>query len=199
MVRPGRLDKLLYVDLPSESERADILRAQTRRTPLGSDVDFEAIARHERAQYFSGADLSALVREAAVMALREVFSAVDMDSVDDENKNLDPAQGQGQGQASTTSGSTAGGGLQPVTVQMRHFVTALSRTPPSVSKQQRRRFELLRKNFSGQPVGHAKEQGGEAGDRPNPDLVEADNESGQSKSRSQREGNEVGDGAPVVV
>lgn len=74
MVRPGRLDKLLFVGLPEPSERADILRTQASRTPLGADVDLVAIAEDVRADGFSGADLSALVREAAVMSLNEAFA-----------------------------------------------------------------------------------------------------------------------------
>ncbi|ORY80686.1 P-loop containing nucleoside triphosphate hydrolase protein [Leucosporidium creatinivorum] len=148
MVRPGRLDKLLYVDLPSPDERVEILRAQTRKTPLGEDVDLETIARAEGCNGFSGADLSALVREAAVMALREVFSAVDMD--DDEESTMD--------------GGAPKQPLAPVKVEQRHFLTAVARTPPSVSSSQRRRFATLRAKFAGQPVGHAKEEGGENGE-----------------------------------
>jgi len=74
MVRPGRLDKLLFVGLPEPSERADILRTQASRTPLAADVDLAVIAADARADGFSGADLSALVREAAVMSLNEAFA-----------------------------------------------------------------------------------------------------------------------------
>jgi len=71
MLRPGRLDKLLYVPLPTPHARVDILRAATRRTPLGSDVSLPDLAHDPRCNGFSGADLAALVREAAVNALRD--------------------------------------------------------------------------------------------------------------------------------
>ena len=47
MCRPGRLDKLLYVDLPSADERAEIVRKMTRRVPLGDGVQhaLDALAR----------------------------------------------------------------------------------------------------------------------------------------------------------
>jgi ribosome biogenesis ATPase len=64
------LDKLLYVALPGPEARAAILQAQTQRTPLFVDVDLGAIGRSPRVQGFSGADLAALVREAAVLSLR---------------------------------------------------------------------------------------------------------------------------------
>ncbi|BGO88854.1 hypothetical protein NBRC10512_002210 [Rhodotorula toruloides] len=137
MCRPGRLDKLLYVDLPSAPERAEILRAVTRKTPLAPDVDLDKIARDEKSEGLSGADLSALVREAAVSALRELFDSIDLDG-----PAIDSALPQAQGQA---------------VVQMRHFEVALRKANPSVSRQQRRRFEALRKKFAGTPVGHKGE------------------------------------------
>jgi ribosome biogenesis ATPase len=44
MLRPGRLDKLLYVPLPTAKNRADIIGTLTRKTPLAPDVDVQAIA-----------------------------------------------------------------------------------------------------------------------------------------------------------
>ncbi|SCV72657.1 BQ2448_4194 [Microbotryum intermedium] len=143
MVRPGRLDKLLYVDLPTNEERIDILRAQTNKTPLGPDVDLAMIALDSRCDGFSGADLSALVREAAVMALRDVFDRVDFQ---DENPST----------LSSNAPLFSEGSAQ-IKVEMRHFLVALGRTNPSVSVAQRKRFKALRAKFAGQPVGHAKE------------------------------------------
>lgn len=70
MLRPGRLDKQLYVDLPSAHDRAEILRTVTRKSPVDSSIDLDELARDERCRNFSGADLSALTREAAVVALK---------------------------------------------------------------------------------------------------------------------------------
>ena len=70
MMRPGRLDKLLYVPLPKPAERAAILRTAVRRMPLAPGVDLDAIASDARCSGFSGADLSSLAREAATAALR---------------------------------------------------------------------------------------------------------------------------------
>lgn len=44
MIRPGRLDKCLYVPLPEKEERADILKTLTRRTPIKPDVDLTVVA-----------------------------------------------------------------------------------------------------------------------------------------------------------
>jgi SpoVK/Ycf46/Vps4 family AAA+-type ATPase len=75
MLRPGRLDKLLYVPLPTPLEREQILKTQTRSTPLSSDVVIATIAADERCNRISGADLAALVREASVASLHEYFTA----------------------------------------------------------------------------------------------------------------------------
>ena len=56
--------------LPGPEARVAILQAQTQRTPLSVDVDLGAIGRSPRVQGFSGADLAALVREAAVLSLK---------------------------------------------------------------------------------------------------------------------------------
>lgn len=72
MLRPGRLDKQLFVELPNSSERSEILYTVAKSTPLYG-VDLSAVARDERCRNFSGADLAALVREASVLALRDVL------------------------------------------------------------------------------------------------------------------------------
>lgn len=47
MLRPGRLDKLLYVPLPTESDRLDILKTACRKIPLNENVDLKTIACDE--------------------------------------------------------------------------------------------------------------------------------------------------------
>ncbi|KAI0229314.1 Nuclear valosin-containing protein-like [Lamellibrachia satsuma] len=74
MLRPGRLDKILYVGLPSCTDRADILIAVTKngtRPRLRQEVCLDSVAADPRCNNFTGADLAALVREAAVAALKE--------------------------------------------------------------------------------------------------------------------------------
>ena len=44
LLRPGRFDRLLFVPIPDESARAAILRVQTKKTPLGEDVDIDRLA-----------------------------------------------------------------------------------------------------------------------------------------------------------
>eukprot|EP00039_Didymoeca_costata_P017025 m.312463 g.312463 ORF g.312463 m.312463 type:complete len:832 (+) comp16484_c0_seq30:3454-5949(+) len=70
MLRPGRLEKLVYVDIPSPNAREEILLAHTRKICLEQDVNLKDIALDSRCEGFTGADLAALVRESGTLALR---------------------------------------------------------------------------------------------------------------------------------
>ena len=67
LLRPGRLDQIVYVGPPDERARLEILRITSRAMPLAADIDLVAIAQSTK--NFSGADLVALCREAGVLAL----------------------------------------------------------------------------------------------------------------------------------
>ena len=69
LLRPGRLDKLVYVPPPDLKARLEILKVHTRYLPLSDDVDLHELAK--LTENYSGADLEALVREAFIIALRE--------------------------------------------------------------------------------------------------------------------------------
>jgi len=69
LLRPGRFDRVIYVPPPDKRARLEILKVHTRKVPLANDVDLEKLA--ELTEGYSGADLEALVREAALIALRE--------------------------------------------------------------------------------------------------------------------------------
>jgi transitional endoplasmic reticulum ATPase len=68
LLRPGRLDMIVYVGPPDERARLEILRITAQPMPLAPDVDLQSIAQSTK--NFSGADLVALCREAAVLALQ---------------------------------------------------------------------------------------------------------------------------------
>ncbi|MDK2465083.1 MAG: AAA family ATPase, partial [Candidatus Korarchaeota archaeon] len=73
LLRPGRLEKLIYVGPPDMEGRHSILKVLTRNVPLAEDVDLMELAAVTDG--FSGADLAALVREAALEAIREDVKA----------------------------------------------------------------------------------------------------------------------------
>jgi len=68
LLRPGRLDLIVYIGQPDESARLEILKIITQPMPLAGDIDLASIA--QAAKNFSGADLVALCREAAVSAMQ---------------------------------------------------------------------------------------------------------------------------------
>ncbi|MFI9815245.1 AAA family ATPase [Saccharothrix variisporea] len=78
LLRPGRLERLVYVPPPDAAARAEILRAASRNTPLAADVDLSALA--EELDGYSAADCAALVREAALTAMRESLAAAEVTS-----------------------------------------------------------------------------------------------------------------------
>jgi transitional endoplasmic reticulum ATPase len=76
LLRPGRLERLVYVPPPDADARAAILRSTARNTPLSADVDLDALAGELGG--YSAADCTALVREAALSAMRESLEATEV-------------------------------------------------------------------------------------------------------------------------
>ncbi len=69
LLRPGRFDRLIEIGLPDELARLAILKIHTAKKPLAADVSLEELAR--KTERYSGADLSAVVNEALMLAIRE--------------------------------------------------------------------------------------------------------------------------------
>jgi ribosome biogenesis ATPase len=155
MVRPGRLDKLLYVDLPSPVERIEILKTHLKKTPLqpGGWEGVAEIVSGESCDGFSGADMAALVREAATLALR---SALERDGAF-ENDN-DPLDGSGMALQRPRVPAQF-----DIAVTVEHFRVASQKTLPSVSREQRRKYEMLRNKFAGLPTRGGKKWAEEKG------------------------------------
>ena len=138
MLRPGRLDKLLYVSLPSPDDRHSILCALSKTVKLGPDVDLHAIAHNPHASGFSGADCAALLREAGLAVLRDgvlsrtkksstAASNTSMDDNDDDNKKEKAA---------------------PLQITAHHFQYAFEHVLPSVSKKDQARYDKLRSRMA---------------------------------------------------
>ncbi|GAB7026596.1 ATP-dependent zinc metalloprotease FtsH [Geotalea toluenoxydans] len=81
LLRPGRFDRQVVVPRPDVKGREAILKVHTKKTPLGPNIDLAVIARGTPG--FSGADLSNVVNEAALLAARKDKSVVDMQDFDD--------------------------------------------------------------------------------------------------------------------
>lgn len=129
MCRPGRLDKLLYVDLPTADERAEIIRTVIRKARLapGSRVAEEVdLLVREKCDGYSGADLAAIAREAGVCALKRILGSPGED---------------------TTEARIV------IHIDTGDFVQALEKIGPSVSATQRGKYLRLKNKFAGLPIG----------------------------------------------
>lgn len=82
LLRPGRLDELIYVTVPDAAGRRRILDIHTTKMPLADDVDLDAVAK--RADRFTGADLEDLTRRAGMAALRHSLDATQVTMADFE-------------------------------------------------------------------------------------------------------------------
>ncbi len=71
LLRPGRFDRLIYVPPPDFKARLEIFKVHTRKMPLADDVNLEELAK--MTEGYTGADIAAVCREAAIIALREEF------------------------------------------------------------------------------------------------------------------------------
>ena len=69
LMRPGRLDQLIYIPLPDYESRLDILQKALRKSPLSKDVDLQFLA--SQTEKFTGADLQEICQRAAKIAIRE--------------------------------------------------------------------------------------------------------------------------------
>jgi ribosome biogenesis ATPase len=165
MCRPGRLDKMLYVDLPNQEERVKILRTLTKKTPLarhghdhpqqsngtplGHFTWLDGVGRDARCEGFSGADLAALVREASVLALREKLK--------EHRQGEQEQNGDEHGEKAIPSSVSQIANFR-VIVDRQHFDAALDKVQPSVGLSQRKKYNSLRSRLSGFPSGRNSEQ-----------------------------------------
>jgi transitional endoplasmic reticulum ATPase len=73
LLRPGRLDQLIYIPLPDEPSRLSILKATLRNSPIAPNVDLGFLSKSTHG--FSGADLTEVCQRAAKLAIRESIEA----------------------------------------------------------------------------------------------------------------------------
>ena len=100
LMRPGRLDQLIYIPMPDFESRLSILRATLRKSPVSKDVDLSYLA--SQTDKFTGADLTEICQSACKMAIREEIErdierqrmkeaeGMDDDDDDDEDEDLMP-------------------------------------------------------------------------------------------------------------
>lgn len=83
LMRPGRLDQLIYIPMPDYESRLSILRSVLRKTPVSKDVDLQYLAA--QSEKFTGADLTEICQRAAKLAVREdIMRSVERDRIREE-------------------------------------------------------------------------------------------------------------------
>ena len=80
-MRPGRFDRQIVVDRPDIKGRTEILKVHVKGKPIGQDVNLDVIA--QRTPGFTGADLSNLVNEAALLTARKDKKAINMPEMEE--------------------------------------------------------------------------------------------------------------------
>ena len=78
LLSPGRFDRIIEINLPGEKSREEIFRIHTRKLPIEKSVSVKELAKNT--QNFSGADISAVCKEAAMFALRRYLPQIDLES-----------------------------------------------------------------------------------------------------------------------
>jgi len=127
IIRPGRLDQLIYIPLPDQPSRLGVLKANLRKTPLSKDVDLNFLA--QITEGFSGADLTEICQKAAKAAVRDSIEA------------------EARMKALIQKGGNAGN-FDPVPeITRKHFEEALRTARKSVTATDLDKFEQFRRKF----------------------------------------------------
>merc|ERR1712147_606744 len=144
LIRPGRLDQLIYIPLPDKGARKNIFKAVLRKSPVAPNVSFEFLS--EWTQDFTGADITEMCQRAAKSAIRDAISA-------EEDRRRLAAENGAEGDVDM------GEVEDPVPVITRvHFEEAMANARRSVTVHDLYKFEEFRKKFD--PV-YAKKQAGQ--------------------------------------
>ncbi|NHW24125.1 MAG: CDC48 family AAA ATPase [Archaeoglobales archaeon] len=120
LVRPGRIERHIYIPPPDKEARKEIFRIHLKNKPLAEDVKLEELA--EKTEGYSGADIEAVCREAGMLAIREALkSGVSRE----EAKEI----------------------AKKIKITKRHFEEALKKVKPSLTQEDLKRYELMLKEF----------------------------------------------------
>ncbi|MEM0302373.1 MAG: CDC48 family AAA ATPase [Archaeoglobaceae archaeon] len=120
LLRPGRIERHVYIPPPDKEARKEIFRIHLRNKPLAEDVSLDELA--EKTEGYSGADIEAVCREAGMLAIRE---ALKPGVTREEAKEI----------------------AKKLKITKRHFEEALRKVKPSLSKEDLKRYEIVLKDF----------------------------------------------------
>ena len=132
LIRPGRLDQLIYIPLPDKPSRANVIKAVLRKSPIAPNISYDFLA--ELTDGFTGADITELCQRATKAAIREAIEA------EEQRKALMRENPDGDQQMADME--------DPVPVITRkHFEEALAAARKSVTAYDLDKFEQFRKKF----------------------------------------------------
>jgi len=135
LLRPGRLDQLIYIPLPDEPSRYQILKAALRKSPVAEDVDLAYLAKVLPG--YSGADLTEICQRACKIAIRE--------SIAYENKRRAEAAEKGEDPMDEEDPDYE----DPVPyITKAHFEEAMKYARRSVSDNDIRKYEMFAQNMA---------------------------------------------------
>jgi len=136
VIRPGRLDQLIYIPLPDFKSRLAIFQASLRKAPLDPEVDMEVLARSTHG--FSGADISEICTTASKLAIREAILAAEERKNEAENDDEDEEEEESSSGSSKEATKAV---CEQMLITKRHFNFAMSRARRSVTEKDLVLFE----------------------------------------------------------
>merc|ERR1719159_821369 len=136
LLRPGRLDQLLYIPLPDQPSRLGVLTAGLRKSPVAPNVPLWFLA--QKTEGFSGADLSELCQLAAKAAVRDLIATEELNKGDPNAMEED----------------------QQPEISRKHFEEAFGLARRSVNQAELNKYDHFRRSFD--PVYRAETAGGAA-------------------------------------
>ncbi|MDI9642370.1 MAG: CDC48 family AAA ATPase [Archaeoglobaceae archaeon] len=120
LLRPGRIERHVYIPPPDKEARKEIFKIHLRNKPLAEDVKIEELA--EKTEGYSGADIEAICREAGMLAIREALkSGVSRE----EAKEI----------------------AKKIKITKKHFEEAMKKVKPSLTQEDLKKYELMLKDF----------------------------------------------------
>ncbi|OYT34867.1 AAA family ATPase [Archaeoglobales archaeon ex4484_92] len=120
LLRPGRIERHIYIPPPDIEARKEIFKIHLRGKPLADDVSIEELA--ERTEGYSGADIEAICREAGMLAIREIIKP---GMTKEEAKII----------------------AKKIKISKKHFDEALRKIKPSLTKEDLKRYEKIIEDF----------------------------------------------------
>lgn len=127
IMRPGRLDQLVYIPLPDERSRISIFKANLRKSPIAQEVDIGFLAK--KTHGFSGADITSICQRACKLAIKESISKEIQREKMIESGQIQPSEDES---------------FDPVPeITRRHFEEAMSGARRSVTDHDIRKYEMF--------------------------------------------------------